>query len=250
VPDPDRIRPQLVIARGRIVWQDGLPVATPRRHRYDAASRDTVRLPNVLEAADFAIRVPSSSATVKARVIELVTDLVTRETHLEVAVQQGRIMADPARDLAKVAAVDRAVNPGKRFIGLVAGFGLKQGAFASSAAWDTADIVVVGVDDTDMAMAVNRIAQLNGGFVVCADGRILAELALPVFGLISDLPLAELADRLNAVQKAAASLGPCFRDALLTLVTLTGAAIPFLRICEEGLVNLKDAVTSGLLVSQ
>jgi len=248
VPEPARIAPSTVIAKGRIVWQKGRPAAKPRPHVYEAASLATVRLPRALDPADFAINAPPGATTVKARVIELVTDLVTRETILDLKVNCGLITADPARGLAKVAAVDRAVQPGKRFTGLVAGLGLKQGAIASSGAWDTADIIVAGVNDADMALAVNRIAQMQGGVVACAGGRILAELALPVFGLIGDLPLAQIARRLNDLQTAAMDLGVPFRDALLTLVTLTGAAIPFLRICEEGLVNLKDGATASLLV--
>jgi len=246
VPAPERIAPQVVIAKGRVVWQqEGRPVAA-RRHRWEAASLASVRLPRALTAPDFAIAAPPGQDRARVRVIELITDLVTGEAIREVAVNQGRIGADPANGLLKVAAVDRAVVPGKIFTGLVAGFGLGRGAMASSAAWDCADIVVVGANDEDMALAVNRIGQMQGGFAVCAGGKVLAELALPVFGLISDLPLEELNARLNGLQTAAAELGAAFRDALLTLVTLTGAAIPFLRICEEGLVHFKQGRTLGL----
>jgi adenine deaminase len=248
IPQPDRIAPEIVVAKGRIVWQQGRAAACPRPHRYAAASLITVQLPKILEAGDFDLPAPAGADTVKVRVIELVTDLVTREAQRDVPVIQGRVRTDPSTDLLKVAVVDRAVTPGTVFTGLVTGFGLRQGALASSAAWDTADIVVVGAAEADMALAVNRIAALQGGFVVCAGGRILAELALPVFGLISDLPLTELTQRLDRLQTAAATLGASFRDALLTLVTLTGAAIPFLRICEEGLVNLKDGATTGVIV--
>lgn len=249
VPAPDRIDPRIVVAKGRIVWQDGQALVRPRPHRYDPASLATVRLPRAFAPADFAIAAPPGADRVEVNVIEMVTDLVTREARRDVAVHQGTVRADPANDLVKVAAVDRAVAPGKTFTGLVSGFGLKRGALAASTAWDTADIVVVGASDADMALAVNRIAQLNGGCVACADGQIIAELALPVFGLISDLPLGDLVDRLDRLQQAAAGLGVGFRDALLTLVTLTGAAIPFFRICEEGLVRFKDGTTTGVLAN-
>ncbi len=119
---------------------------------------------------------------------------------------------------------------------------------ACSASWDTSDIVVVGADEADMAAAVNRIRAMQGGAVVHAGGRVLAELPMPVFGLISELPMPGIVDRLRAIRRAAASLGVGFPDPLLTLITLTGAAIPYLRICEEGLVNLKDGKTVGLFV--
>jgi adenine deaminase len=100
-----------------------------------------------------------------------------------------------------------------------------------------------------MACATNRIHSLQGGAVVCANGRILVELPLPVFGIMSDLPIEDIARRLKEIKKAAFELGVRHPDPLLTLVTLTGAAIPYLRICEEGLVNLKDGQTRPLVAS-
>jgi adenine deaminase len=145
--------------------------------------------------------------------------------------------------------VDRTHAPGRLFTGLIRGFGLARGAVACSAAWDTSDIVVVGTASDDMACAVNRIADLQGGAVLCERGRVLAEIPLPVFGLACDLPIAAIVARLEALREALARLGVAFPDPLLSLITLTGAAIPYLRICEEGLVNLKDGKTLGLFVS-
>jgi adenine deaminase len=126
------------------------------------------------------------------------------------------------------------------YVGLIRGFGLTSGALACSAAWDTSDIIVVGANDEDMAYAVNRIHMLQGGAVVCENQQILVELALPIFGIMSDLPINVIAQKLEEIKSAASKLGVAFSDPLLTLITLTGAAIPYLRICEEGLVNLKD----------
>jgi adenine deaminase len=119
---------------------------------------------------------------------------------------------------------------------------------ACSSAWDTSDIIVVGADDADMAGAVNRIRALQGGAVVYENGEILAELPLPIFGVMSDLPIETIADRLQEIKIAVSDLGVAFPDPLLTLITLTGAAIPYLRICEEGLVNLKDGRTVELII--
>ena len=152
------------------------------------------------------------------------------------------------QDILKIAAIDRTIKPGKRFTGLIRGFGLKRGALAASNAWDTSDLMVVGADEADMALAVNRIIELQGGAVLCAGGQVLEEIALPVLGIIADLSLEDLAQRLSAITAAAADLGCTFRDPLLSLVALSGAAIPFLRICEEGLVDLKTGRTLGLFV--
>jgi adenine deaminase len=101
-----------------------------------------------------------------------------------------------------------------------------------------------------MAAAVNRIHELQGGAVVCEGGRIRCELALPVFGIMSRAPMRQIAASLEEIRREIDRLGCSFPDPLLSLITLTGAAIPYLRICEEGLVNLKDGRTRGLFVTE
>jgi adenine deaminase len=249
IPDPQTIRAMVVVSRGRIIARDGKLEVTPRKHAFAAESLNTVRLPKKFEPSDFDLPFNGDADTAKVRVIEMVTDLVTREMQLELSVAGGKIQSGAADGLVKIAAIDRATVPGKCFTGLIEGFGLKSGAMACSAAWDTSCVIVVGAEEADMALCVNRIHEMQGGAVVCDAGRVAAELAMPVFGLISELPLAELAVRLKAVQQAAADLGVPFPDPLLSLIALTGAAIPFLRICEEGLVNFKDGRTVDLFVA-
>lgn len=99
-----------------------------------------------------------------------------------------------------------------------------------------------------MAAALNRVATLGGGGVVVADGAVLAEVALPLFGLMSELPMADLARALARLNQAMHALGVPFADPLLSLVTLTGAAIPFLRICDQGLVDLKSGRQVPLVI--
>ena len=239
VPDLRTIRAETVISNGKVVLETGRVITEPRRHQFRQESLNTVRLPENMRPKDFQI-LSSGSAEVKVRVIEMVTDLVTRERVVYMPVIDGQIMADSGRDLAVVAAIDRTHAPGKTGIGLIKGYGLKNGAIACSAAWDTTDVIVVGSACRDMALAVNRIRDLQGGAVVCAGGEIMAELPLPVFGLMSEEPLEIIAGHLDAIKDAANRLGCPFPDPLLTLITLTGAAIPYLRICEEGLVNLRD----------
>ncbi|MGB8425518.1 MAG: adenine deaminase C-terminal domain-containing protein [Desulfobacterales bacterium] len=247
VPDLKEFRPEIVISNGQIIAHQGRVQLKPRRPRYLPASLSSVVLPDDVTAADFQIVAPGADS-VTVRVIEMVTDLVTTESHLDLLPVDDRLSADPVRDLIKVAAIDRTHFPGKRFVGLLKGFGLKTGAVACSAAWDTSDIIVAGATDGDMAAAVNRIRELQGGAIVAVDGKIAAELPLPVFGLMSEESLERVAKKLAAVNAAVSRLGCPFPDPLLTLVTLTGAAIPYLRICEEGLVNLKNGETLGLFI--
>ncbi|MGE5258962.1 MAG: adenine deaminase C-terminal domain-containing protein, partial [Hyphomicrobiales bacterium] len=248
VPNLAEFQPEAVICNGELIFAGGRLLQTPRRHGFSAPSQATIKLPRRLTPSDFIIRTQKGAATARVRVIEMVTDLVTAERHLDLPVSQGELKADPGRGLCKIAAVDRTHAPGRLFTGLIHGFGMTRGAMACSAAWDTSDIVTVGADGEDMACAVNRIADLQGGAVLCEAGRILTEIPMPIFGLACDLPIETLAQRLDALKQAASRLGVTFPDPLLSLITLTGAAIPYLRICEEGLVNLKDGKTVGLFV--
>ena len=247
IPDIKTIKARLVISSGKVIARDGQLVQAPRRHAFAPESLNSVKLPRKLAPPDFAVRAGRDAATVNVRIINLVTDLVTTELVVPWPVTQGELKPDIDQDVIKVAAIDRTHNPGKIATGFIKGFGLKSGAFACSAGWDSSNIVVAGADDGDMAAAVNRIRELQGGAVVCAGAKILAELPLPVFGIMSELPIETIAARLQEIKQAVSRLGVPLPDPLLTLITLSGAAIPYLRICEEGLVNLKNGQTATVV---
>jgi adenine deaminase len=249
VPDMGQIQAQTVISDGRLIARNGQLMVPPRYHQFSDACMNTVRLPRPLSASDFRIPIASDRPGVTVRAIELVTDLVTSESHIDLPVQNGELTADADQDLLKIAAIDRARDDGRMFVGIIKGFGLRQGALACSTSWDSADVIVAGANDSDMALAVNRIRETQGCAVVCNHGKSLAEISLPILGIMSDLPLAETLEQLTRFNHALSKLGVTLPDPLLTLSTLTGAAIPYLRICEEGLVNLKHGKTMGLLVT-
>jgi adenine deaminase len=248
IPDIATINAQVVVSNGKVIARNGTLLKPPRSHAYTSDSLNSVNLPRDLKPSDFAIHAPENTKQVNVRAMNMVTDLVTAEITEPIAVRDGQLFIDPDKEIAKIAAIDRTHNPGRRFVGLIKGFGIQSGAIACSAAWDTTDIIVVGRDDGDMAEAVNRIRNLQGGVVICQDGHMLAELALPIFGLIADLKIEDLVDQFAEVTRAAQNQGIPFPEPVLSLITLTGAAIPYLRICEEGLVNLKDGKTVSLFV--
>jgi adenine deaminase len=248
IPHLKTIDARLVISNGKVIARDGKPVSSPREHTFAGESLHSVNLGKVFKSSDFIISAGTDTQTRNVRVINMVTDLVTAEIEIEWPVTAGEIMPDVDQDVIKVAAIDRTHHPGKLTVGLIKGFGMQSGAMACSASWDASDIIVVGTNDRDMAEAVNRIYALQGGAVVCDKKKIVAELPLPVFGIMSELPIEDIAGRLRQIKHAVSRLGVSFPDPLLTLITLTGAAIPYLRICEEGLVNLKDGQTLTLIV--
>ena len=239
IPEMGTVRADLVMAKGTVVAENGRLTVSPRKHAFSEENRNSIHLSSDLEPADFAIQAPHGIRDVQVRVIDQITNLVTREHITSVEVKGEEIQSDVRRDLLKVAAIDRAASSGRIFTGLIRGFKLKAGAFASSCGWDSPDILVVGANDSDMALAVNRIRENQGGIVVCNQGRIQAELPLPIFGIVSDLPLPDIAGLMDQVESAVRNLGCPFEAAHRTLATLSGPAIPFLRLCDEGLVDIK-----------
>lgn len=246
IPDPRTIRAEWVVSNGRIIAKGGELLIQPRRHRFSEASLNTIHLPRRMAPADFDLLSPIQGPSARVRVMEMVTDLVTTERHLDLPVVEGRVLSDPQKDIVKIAAIDRRIIPGKSFTGFIKGLHMTHGAIAISAAWDCTDIIVAGADEDDMAMAVNRIFDLQGGLVICAGGRIIEEIPLPVFGYMSLEPIETVAEKMKTTTQVLQKMGITFPDPALSFVTLTGAAIPYLRICEEGYVNLKDGLTSGI----
>lgn len=248
VPNVRTIQPELVISNGKIVAQNRQPLVTPKKPVFPRSFRQAVRLPRKLKPSDFQIAAGGREGQITVRVINMVTELVTREEQVVMVPSHGFLEADVSKDLLKVSVIDRFHGKGKMFTGFIRGFKMTRGAFATSIAWDILGIVVIGTNDQDMALAVNRIFELQGGIVICADGKVLTELPLPLAGAISDLPMEEIVDRLSKIQQTATDFGMPFPDAHLTLTTLTAPAIPFLRICESGLVDIRENRVVSLIV--
>ena len=227
LPDLESFAPQLVLKRGA-------PVEEFPRPEVPEWVKHTVRV-QPTASNDFAI--PWEGGT--ARVIGLIEgQIVTEELHEEPKVEDGMAVADPARDLAKIAVVERHLGTGRIGLGFVHGFGLQRGAIASTIAHDAHNIVVVGVDDGDMARAVGRLVELGGGLVVIADRGVQAELPLPVAGLLSDAPYEEVVELSEACLAAARDLGCTFPSPFQMLAFLALSVIPKLKITDRGLIDV------------
>jgi len=248
IPNLKTIRAECVISNGRVVARDGQLLVQPRNNRFPGYTRNIVHLPRELTADDFTVCVDSKCHKVKVRVIDQITELVTKEAVLELPVADGSVLPDIDSDILKVAAIERTYLPGKTFVGFIKGLGFKRGAMATTAVWDASDIIVAGTNEGDMAQAVNRIVELKGGIAVCEEGKILAEMALPISGMLSAQPVETISRQLTRIQQAAESLGCILPDVRLTLCILTTGAIPFLRMCEEGLVDLRQNRFVDLIV--
>lgn len=164
--------------------------------------------------------------------------IVTERLELDLVGAGGFVTADPAQDALAVAVVARHGRNRKIGRGFVKGFGLREGAIASSVGHDSHNICVVGADAADMAAAVNRVIALGGGFVVTAAGVVRAELALPLAGLMSLEPHEIVRERLIALRAAAAALGCVLSEPFLQVAFLPLAVIPHLKITDHGLVDV------------
>ncbi len=164
--------------------------------------------------------------------------IITEHLTVDIPPQDGDKRPDPSRDLSRIAVIERHGKNGNIATGFVQGFGLARGAIASTLCHDHHNIAVVGVDYADMALAANRLTDLEGGFVVACDGRILAELPLPVAGLMSLDPFETVRDTLIALRAAARTLGTPLEEPFLQLAFLALPVIPALKITDRGMVDV------------
>jgi adenine deaminase len=154
----------------------------------------------------------------------------------------GCFQYDPSRDLVKIAVVERHKNTGNVGLGLLRGYGIKRGAAALSVSHDSHNIIAAGTNDADMARAVAHLVSLGGGAVLVKDGEILADLPLPLGGLMSSLPGAEVASRLKSLEeKAVEALGINRSiEPLMSLCFMSLLVIPELKISDRGLFDVES----------
>jgi adenine deaminase len=233
VPDLNRFQPAMVWKRGQLVARNGQAIQIGGA-RAPAWMHGSVRIP-VLAADAFRV-----AANGRVRVIGVEPgNLTTRSLVAEPTRNHGDAVADPERDLAKVAVIERHKGTGRIGIGFVSGFGLRRGALASTHAHDAHNLGVVGMNDTDMALAANRLRETGGGQVAVLDGRVVAELPCPVAGLLSELPFEEVASAAASLDEAARTvLGATCPAPFMVMSFLALTVIPELRITDRGLIDV------------
>jgi adenine deaminase len=227
LPDLERFVPDLVL-------KDGMPIGDIPAAAAPEWARRTVRIqplsPNQL-------RIPSDGSAM--RVIGLISGQIVTESLVETpTVHEQLAVADPERDLAKIAVVERHLGSGRVGVGFVRGFGLQRGAIASTVAHDAHNIVCVGVDDGDMARAIGRLAELGGGMVAVSQRGVRAELPLAIAGLLSDQPLAAVLEQSRLLSEAVVALGCDIEAPFHAMGFLALSVIPALKITDRGLVDV------------
>jgi len=220
-------------------------------YNYLSEVLNTVKLGEV-SPETFKIPAPIASGEVKVRVMTIIEGTVaTREEHELLPVQDGLLQPDVSRDLLKVAVFDRYQEAGHYALGIVRGFGIKKGALAGSVGQDSQNLVVVGSNDEDMALAVNTIREIQGGIVFAADGQVIAQVRLPIAGIMSDIEPRKLQQEFKKLHQSLAEMGstqgnPSFDLSLL----LTCAVIPELKITNRGLVDALSSQFVPLIIEE
>jgi adenine deaminase len=237
-------RPTRVYLAGRLVTQDGaLPPHRPTAP--SAAVRDTVHID--WEGTD--LRLPAQAARVRVMRVHP-GDLWTDEVWVSPRIEDGCVIADPARDLAKLVVIERHTASGRVGRGLVTGLGLRRGALASTVCHDHHNLIAAGTDDRSLLTAARAVAEAGGGLAVAVGETVAALLPLPIAGLMSDQRIEAVAAGLGRVAAAARELGITLPHPFMTLSFLGLEVIPTLKLTDRGLIDVARQTVVGPFAEQ
>ncbi len=224
-----------VFAGGKLVAADGQPVgAWP----LPAVDESRVRGSIHVDVDALAFRIPAKGTRVRA--IGVIPDqIVTDERVMEAAIIGGEAVCDVARDLLKMATIERHTHTGRIGLGFVHGLGLQRGAIAGSVGHDCHNITVAGVSDAEMRAAVHAVKDLGGGLVAVRDGAVIASVPLPIGGLMSDQPVEVVRAQMDTLLERVKELGSPLHDPFMHLGFLALEVIPKLKLTDQGLVDVE-----------
>jgi adenine deaminase len=226
----EECRAKMVLCAGRIAND----AAFAARETVEIVGRNSVQAPQ-LKPDNFR----ATANREETDVIGIIEGkILTEHLHETIPIVDGDKRPDPSKDLVRIAVVERHGKNGNIATGFVKGFGLRSGAIASTVCHDHHNIACVGVSYDDMTLAANRLTALEGGFVVVQDGVVLAELALPIAGLMSMEPFETVRDQLVQLREAARALGVKLEEPFLQLAFLALPVIPALKITDRGMINV------------
>lgn len=239
VEDWHEVKPTIVIFEGNVVAENGKLLEECKVEEYPDWLKHTVTLKNPITAESFAAPSKKQEGSTKIHLIDLIPrQIINHHVMEEMQVKDGKIQVNIEQDILKLAVVERYGKNGNVGVGFVRGFELKKGALAYSMSHDHHNIVVVGTNDEDMALAVNEVARLNGGLSVACDGKILNSMELPIGGLMSEKPAEEVMAQLDILNADARALG-CGMDApFMSLSFISLPTVPDLGLTDLGVVDV------------
>ncbi len=229
----EKVKVVHTIVGGRLVVRGGRVLEIPRR-KYEQSLLNTVRIPKKLD-----LRVRTDADRVRVRVIEADEgSLLTGSGEEELKVRKGIVLPDPEKDVLQVCVIERHSGVGSVGKAFVRGFGIRNGALASTVSHDSHNLVVVGDNFQDMEKAIEVVRKLHGGQAVVSCGRVLAELQLPLLGIMSVEKAEIVAERSSELRRAARFIKSNFEDPFSVLSFITLPVIPKLRVTCRGLIDV------------
>ena len=238
-----------VFIDGELVAKDGKLLQPLPAYTYPDTATHSVHL-SELTKENFTIKTTQKDGeSVRVRVAEVIPARVGTFERIEtLQVENGEIHALPERDILKVAVFERHHNTGTVGYGFVKGFGIKNGALAQTVAHDAHNLLVVGSNDEDMAIAANALIACGGGLVAVQNGEILGKVALPIAGLMSDKPLDVMSEEVENLERAWSAMGCPLPSPFMTMALIPLACLPELRITNRGLVDCRTFNFVDLIV--
>ncbi len=247
-PSLQRLEPRTVISMGEIIYRDGELLYDFERPRIPEWAKRTVNIPREIRSEELLIRIDGADKA-KVNAIKVTPgSALTKLSVEELPVKNGYISCDPERDIIHLAVVERhkgTCNIGKAFI---KGLGFKAGAIAQTIAHDTHNLVVAGKSPEDMSVAISRVREIQGGIVIVDSGEIVAEVELPVAGLMSDEDPYTVYRKFKNLTRKVSSYGVEFEAFFMTLALVALPVIPEVRLTDRGLVDVNSARIIDVIV--
>lgn len=234
------------IIDGKLVASKGKPLFEARPFSWDSFMTNTMHIKTPLTPDTFYIPASTidktsfdttNTASAKVRVITSSNgSTITKEEHHDLPIENGYIQCDPERDILKVFVFERHHNTGLFSFGFAKGFGI-HGALAQTVAHDAHNLLVIGDNNEDMALAANELITCGGGEVAVCDGKVLGKVELPLLGLMSTKPIEEVAAEVEKIEQAWNTMGCTMASPFMTMGLLSLACIPELRLTDKGYVD-------------
>ncbi|MFQ5762351.1 MAG: adenine deaminase [Candidatus Bathyarchaeia archaeon] len=239
VDDLDKFTVSAVIADGKLAARNGQVLSSIKTPRYPRFMRGVVALRRELHPSDFAVKVTGRVGAVRVRIIGVKEGyLISERLERELKVTNGVVQPVPEHDVLKISDIERHNASGRMGTAFISGFGLKEGAMACTYSPVCQNLVVLGADDADMALAVNELKRIGGGFIVVGGGKILHKLKMSILGIMSDKPLEDVKGHFDVMHDTLRRLGCSLKAPFLTLAFMAYPPIPTYKISEYGLVEV------------
>jgi adenine deaminase len=239
ISDLTKVKVEKVIINGELVAESGKMLVEIPKVDYPETAKNSVKLSKELEAKDFIIHAPDPGMSqAKVRVIEIIEAKVgTYARECTLPIEKGIVGNDIGQDIIKAAVIERHLGTGTMGKGFVKGFHIKAGAVASTVAHDSHNLLIVGTNDEDMALAGNTLAKVGGGMVAVKGGKVIALLPLPIAGLMCQEPAEAVAKKVKELEMAWKDLGCDLVSPFMTMALIALAVLPELRLTNRGLVD-------------